>query len=288
MLATRSYPFWEALTGFPAEYRIDVKRVVYGLLERLRPLEEAVGVADLMVDQAEADPATHLEKRAAEFVAAYQRLLALCYVMNGCSDGRLPDAVLFTRGLAEAGIVELHAKGCIPIIEWIENRGDSPQCPRQYAIAVSGVAGVRALAHACDAGELWTAGNHVAAIDVAAHQRQCSCAQMPENAWPRREHPWSLGTRFLDSLRGMNLARGSGLLRAVLEGCADTILGKTEHTHRLRIDAAGGARERVRERDRAVAWRRDLTYDLHLHYWQTPAGPELASVVMHNDFGIPE
>jgi hypothetical protein len=42
-------------------------------------------------------------------------------------------------------------------------------------------------------------------------------------------------------------------------------------------------------RGRDKAQRRDIDYEFHLHYWECANGTiELASVVHHNDFSIPE
>ena len=60
-------------------------------------------------------------------------------------------------------------------------------------------------------------------------------------------------------------------------------------THALRVDQSGGSPHRRRSADRAAAWRRDVDDEYHLHYWECVDGMlELASIVPHNDFSIPE
>ena len=58
-------------------------------------------------------------------------------------------------------------------------------------------------------------------------------------------------------------------------------------THALRSGAGGGNRQRMRGKD--SAWRRDVDYEYHLHYWECEAGNvELANLVVHNEFSISE
>jgi hypothetical protein len=57
--------------------------------------------------------------------------------------------------------------------------------------------------------------------------------------------------------------------------------------HGLRTGMGGDDPQRTRGKDKAQ--RRDIDYEFHLHYWECANGTiELASVVHHNDFSIPE
>lgn len=59
--------------------------------------------------------------------------------------------------------------------------------------------------------------------------------------------------------------------------------------HALRAGMGGNAPQRLRARDGAKAWRRDIDHEYHLHYWEMEDGTiEFASMVVHNDFSIPE
>ena len=74
------------------------------------------------------------------------------------------------------------------------------------------------------------------------------------------------------------------MLRAIVETLERT---QMTDTHALRTGLGGGDPARMRGDDRAM--RRDIDRQYHLHYWQCADGTvELASVVVHNDFSIPE
>jgi len=74
------------------------------------------------------------------------------------------------------------------------------------------------------------------------------------------------------------------VLRAIVETLDRTNMADT---HALRNGPGGGDAQRVRENDKAM--RRDIDHEYHLHYWQCADGTvEIASMVVHNDFAIPE
>ena len=76
----------------------------------------------------------------------------------------------------------------------------------------------------------------------------------------------------------------SKILRSIIE----TIRGQNlPAVHALRTGSGANAPQRLRGQDKAQ--RRDIDYEFHLYYWDCANGTtELASVVYHNDFSIPE
>jgi len=97
---------------------------------------------------------------------------------------------------------------------------------------------------------------------------------------------WKFGPRFLESVVLHDFGNNLTKIRTLLRCCAETICGTNlPATHALREDSGGGAKQQTRGKDKA--WRRDICYEYHLHYWAGESGVELASVVVHNDFTIP-
>ena len=74
------------------------------------------------------------------------------------------------------------------------------------------------------------------------------------------------------------------ILRSIVETVKDNNLPAV---HALRTGTGGNDQQRMRGSDKAQ--RRDIDREFHLHYWVCGDGTiELASVVYHNDFTIPE
>lgn len=123
------------------------------------------------------------------------------------------------------------------------------------------------------------------AIRVALFKQALAKSQEPN--WSDTKAP-AIGSRFLETCRECCLDQGGGLapkiLRAIVETMQNQNMGAV---HALRAGMGGDDPQRMRGRDKAQ--RRDIDYEFHLHYWECANGViELASVVHHNDFSIPE
>jgi hypothetical protein len=98
------------------------------------------------------------------------------------------------------------------------------------------------------------------------------------------------GERFVD-IAGNICSRNMNdlvpkLLRSIVETLDRQNMGAV---HPLREHEGGGSPQRERSSDGAKAWRRDIDYEYHLHYWQCDGGViEFGSIGPHNDFQIPE
>jgi len=99
---------------------------------------------------------------------------------------------------------------------------------------------------------------------------------------------FELGREFFASLQKHHVASESALAERVLLAVIETICHEQlPATHALRNGQGGNALQRMRGKD--AAWRRDVDYEYHLHYWECASGlVELGALVVHNDFSIPE
>jgi hypothetical protein len=109
------------------------------------------------------------------------------------------------------------------------------------------------------------------------------------------EHPeWTdilspkIGRVFRATCQACCLSASVSLPLEILRSIVETFLGQnTAAVHAIRTSAGGGTAQRKRGNDKAQ--RRDIDHEFHLHYWDCASGTiELASVVHHNDFAIPE
>ena len=97
-----------------------------------------------------------------------------------------------------------------------------------------------------------------------------------------------IGSKFRESCQQCCAERDDALPRKILRSIVETIRGlNLRATHALRTGPGANASQRMRGADKAL--RRDIDKEFHLHYWVCADGTiELASVVYHNDFSIPE
>jgi hypothetical protein len=124
------------------------------------------------------------------------------------------------------------------------------------------------------------------AVRIAVYKARLARGMDPD--WNDVLH-FQVGNRFLESFRRHSPSHSlsANLLRSVVDTHENTNMAQTHH---LRTGAGGGDSHRVRRRDQAKAWRRDIDADYHLHYWVCEGDMiELASMNFpHDDFTIPE
>ena len=123
------------------------------------------------------------------------------------------------------------------------------------------------------------------AIQIAVYKSRLERGTAPE--WD--DVPvYRIGNSFRLSFQRIHPTQplASRLLRSIVDTLEQTNL---RATHRLRTGRSGNDPQRMRESDRAKAWRRDIDRTYHLHYWSCEDGMiEFASLGVHNDFSILE
>lgn len=124
------------------------------------------------------------------------------------------------------------------------------------------------------------------AIRIAVYKFKLANGKVPE--WDDVSD-CKIGHSFQTSLQQCHSKQhiASKVLRAIVESLEQTNMAAT---HWLRTGLGGDDPQRVRRRDQAKAWRRDIDRDHHLHYWSCEDGTvEIASVSYpHDNFIIPE
>lgn len=107
---------------------------------------------------------------------------------------------------------------------------------------------------------------------------------------PEWEKPpvFSFGSDFVKDAESCIKSGPVGLLKEILRAIVETLDEiKLSDTHHLRIDGGGNNPQIVRRSDNAKAWRRDIDYEYHIHYWKLATGNiEFANVIVHNNFAI--
>tara|TARA_R110001592_G_scaffold165883_2_gene400507 strand:+ start:19548 stop:20597 length:1050 start_codon:yes stop_codon:yes gene_type:complete len=118
---------------------------------------------------------------------------------------------------------------------------------------------------------------------------------MFKNAIAQGDSPdWSgvivptIGARFRKLCQRVCSDQGDSVPPKILRSIVETVNGHNlSAVHALRTGSGGNNPQRMRGSDKAQ--RRDIDREFHLHYWEyTDGSIELASVVYHNDFSIPE
>lgn len=123
------------------------------------------------------------------------------------------------------------------------------------------------------------------AVKIAVYK-----SRLERNVEPDWDHitGFSFGKEFLERSTLACQANPPGFITRLLRSLVETIDGMNmPAVHALRAGQGGNTPQRMRGQDKA--WRRDIDYEYHLHYWECEDGRiEFASVGPHNQFDIPE
>lgn len=122
-------------------------------------------------------------------------------------------------------------------------------------------------------------------IQVALFKHDIVQGDTPD--WSNINVP-KIGQRFRETCQQICTDQGDSvppkILRSIIETIRETNVAAV---HALRTGSGGNNPQKMRGSDKAQ--RRDIDREFHLHYWDCANGTiELASVVYHNDFSIPE
>jgi hypothetical protein len=102
-----------------------------------------------------------------------------------------------------------------------------------------------------------------------------------------RDYKWKFGSKFFQTAEAHGFLKQEKKIKILLRACVEVILKENMgYAHWLRVGK--GANDPQKQRGDNKAWRRDIDYEYHLHYWEAERGQEFASIVVHNDMSIPE
>jgi hypothetical protein len=216
-------------------------------------------------------------------------ILLLAILRKHCQEDILQNALI----LRHCPVRKIHVRALVHEIE--HERDDLlsgvPTPPEYFEGDVLACDDFRGFLSCIDESMVLMAATDVAGVEIAIRIR------LYKSRLERYEEPnWDniggmvIGHQFEDVIRQCCRGADSGFpdraLRAICEAIDKQSL---RSVHAMRTGSGGNDPPRRRSSDNAKAWRRNIDYEYHLHYWDLPDGSiELATVGLHNDFAIPE
>jgi hypothetical protein len=271
------------------EYDANTIAVVAETLLNSEKLEDALRIADVLVDGLTIEPDVFCSHSPMELRAEAERsAVVLSLASSYCEDTITCGHAIAIR--AKDFSAAIRVRGLLQDIE--HDRTDLanlPKPPDYFEGSALVCSSLHNLLTNMDATAILRSARKAsqvrAAITVAWYQRQIANGMSPD--WANLSE-FEVGTEFLPSLLAHHVTSKVGLASRILRAATETICHENlSATHWLRTGSGGNDPQRMRGSD--GAWRRDVDYEYHLHYWEREDGKvELAVVVVHNDFSIPE
>lgn len=265
----------------------DIVRTATEILSKRSQIEMEAGVSEILLDATSCEPTDHLLGRPAKLVDSYHRLVALVAIDGIRNLVSQEDQFVLTRGIGPNGHV-VQGKGEIVDVEYL-NCQTSIALDKDYHIPLFNCSRTCDLDVQYAPVSVWLDQTNPRrfeeAIKLAIKQR--------EAYGDTGEVTSALAIRILPAFPASLTDTGFGhevsKIEALIRVCADTLLRvNMAKVHALRAGLGAGNPQRLRKRDGAKGWRRDITYEYHLHYWLSDTAVEFANVVVHEDFGIDE
>lgn len=273
------------------EYDVNTVAVVAERLLRLTPtFETYFRVRDVLMEHFTTEPEL-LSLTVGEGMASdLGRCIVLLAILRNYCRNPVRDHTLILKNSPSSGQVIVKA-----MIHAIEHERDDlcgiPEPPEIFEGVVLTCKDFRGLILCINESGVW-----IAAQDPIGKELAVRIAVYKSRINRRLEPDWDdlpsfcFGRRFLETADNICL-RNMGdmvpkLLRSIVEALDRQNMGAV---HPLREHEGGGSPQRERSSDGAKAWRRNIDYEYHLHYWECDAGViEFGSMGPHNDFQIPE
>ena len=273
------------------EYDVNtVAQVAERLLQLTPSFEAYFRVRDVLLEQLETKPALMSLTIGQNMAEDLGRCVVLMAILRRHCGGGYDNHCLIVRG--SAGLGEIYVRAIIHDIEHARDDMEFvPTAPEIFEGTVLACHNFRGFLESIDEVATWRTASDDAgkelAIQIAVYKSRLDRQLEPE---------WDdylrirIGRHFVKLADEICLGNPDALLRSVLRSIIETEERlDLAATHVLREDQGGGSPQRQRRTDGAVAWRRDIDREYHLHYWECPDGTaELASMGPHNDFSIPE
>jgi hypothetical protein len=279
-----SFPYFGpvrlALDAFGISYieARDVIVIAQSLLDHLPDIEGALGIDEALFDGVELEPAEFLVGRHVALQEGLRDGVAFTLLIREWLDAGVDRQHILSRDTAGRSI-RLRA-------ELVECSPPAVPVPVRVEGAVSVCRRPSELRERLDADGAWCSARldaeRIGALELSVHQHQVRMGGLDAKRW-------RCGTQFFATARTSGFLDDGPKARRLLRACAETILGiALAGTHALRTGAGAMNPQRTRRGGAERAWRRDVDQEFHLHYWEGDEGVELASVVTHGEFEIPE
>ncbi|MGE6762331.1 hypothetical protein ACQKGO_30255 [Corallococcus interemptor] len=260
-----------------------ISRMISRLLELTPSLEHATGLSSMLIDNFSASPDTALPLEGWAPLRT-DHVNCLCHIALSASQPETVRSHLFVSSITTCSLTEVSFT-LYDIDSTDSNRPLARELPAEISCAIPVASDTANAFSSFNAENIWLTAESDAELRFAI---RCAIAQTSKAfgiKGPIRK--FKFGRNFVASLRSLGALQSDRLAAKTLQAVALTVLMlRLPLTHALRTGS--GPNDAQQRRGGDFAWRRDVDYEFHLHYWECSGNEvELAALVTHNDFSIP-
>lgn len=283
LFKTSSYPLWADLNHIIKILEIndiqpkDINYIIQGILKRTKKIENFSSISDILMNNIKCDSCYNEKLIDDIFKEHFHKILFYIVLCKRIHSLKNENQIFFSKYLDSAKYVNIEG-----VLLTIEPSNDKIKVPEVLVDRIKICNNQFSLYNNLDTNSMWSKSNDLNSfyktIEIYLFQNKSS---MIRN--------YKFGKNFLYTVQNLGFNFDEKKIKALLKCIMDLLTNvNLSSTHPLRINSAGNSPQIIRNIDNALAWRKDIGYDYHLHYWSSSNKIELADVVIHNDSHITE
>lgn len=283
----KCYPFRHALLpafnvlSIDVDFQLqDINVLAMSLLEKTLCFEEIGAINDVAVTECEmiVDVISERSKNITDHLC---RQISLALPLLG--DGKIFNANTYLASkVFKKDSPDVKVEYLLELIECTDGTCIDVNIPAR--IEISNFHSIDTLLKRSDLSSWWASGHENAAIDALC----IAVAREGENPFEEialLRSRFTFGKEFFPSAQKHGFMHDHPKISKLLRACSDLAVGRNlANSHALRTGRGGDDPQRTRGDWKA--WRHDVDYEFHIHYWKNGSDIEVSNLVVHNDFCI--
>ena len=286
------YPLWSDLKTMIEKYSIDyiqpdnIVILVNSFLDKFTQIESTLQIIDLLAEHTIIKPSNHLNERAEPFQEIYKKTLIYMSLKSRLHQEPSDEQLLITTEIDSNSRVSIEAE--LIMIEFED--GSENEAKLSFPVLLSDVftncKNYENLLLSVNPETMWLKSNNSTSSKMAIIICTYILSRNINTEIKFNELlDVEFGKSFINSAQGLGFCNEQNKIKMFLRSVSELILSvNLNKSHALRNDE-GGNNLQI-EQNGYKAWRRDIDYEYHLHYWKKAEHIILSSIVTHNDFNI--
>lgn len=275
------YPLVDGLKELVDKYNIDyiqpeeIDKIVNSVLNKLPVIEDYSEVKDVLIDN---DNFKVSGKRNEDFIYILKKLVTILKINCTINKRREDENVILSKDV-DSPIIKFDA--LISIVDSIHNI----DLPIALNIEFFHFVNFKEFCSKIEPAIIWINAQNDMCIKMAIYIKIFQHDESEDYIYQDNEPNFILHDTFFKSMRALNFHTDEAKIDILLRALYEEILNiNMKDTHELREGKSGGSKQIYHKG--YLAWRRDIDYEYHLHYWKKGNELVFTDVVPHNLYKI--
>ena len=271
------YPLIDDIKELIDKFHIDyiqpeeIDKIINVVLTKLPTIEESISIEDLLFEND-----FNLVTNRAEDFSYLLKKIAIFIQLDCCLNNKQPSKQIILSKDISGNLINFET-----IITLIDSINDI-STPYEISVNLSSFENFQSFCSISNPTNIWKYGHSAFCFQMALNIK---LFQITKNPIYLNTKNFSFIQSFHDSVQQLGFKNETVKIEMLLRTLTEDILQTNmQATHELRVGKGANSKQVTNEE--YSAWRRDIDYEYHLHYWKKNQLITFANVVKHNNFKI--